>query len=59
MIAAGLAPGQALGHLDALIAASTGAPHLPIAETAGHWTTAAAVAPSPLKDLTEPARHGL
>ena len=59
MIAAGLAPGQALGHLDALIAVSTGAPHLRIAETAGQWTGAAAVAPSSLKDLTEPAGHGL
>lgn len=46
LIAAGLPPAQALGHLDALIRASLKSPHLRIAETASVWTEAAPVAPS-------------
>lgn len=41
LIAAGVAPGQALGHLQTLIAESLGAPHLRITETAPVWTRAA------------------
>ncbi|MEX5730004.1 pyridoxine kinase [Rhodovulum iodosum] len=40
LIAAGLPVERALGHLDALIVASLGAPHLKIAEAAPVWTTA-------------------
>lgn len=40
LIAAGLETGTALGHLSSLIDASLGAPHLRIAESAGHWTRA-------------------
>lgn len=42
-VAAGLPGGAALGHLDALVRASVGAPHLRIAETAGLWMAAAPV----------------
>lgn len=38
LIAAGLPTGHALGHLQALIEDSLGAPHLRIAETAPQWT---------------------
>lgn len=40
LIAAGLAPGAAMGHLSALVRASRSAPHLRIAEAAGDWTRA-------------------
>lgn len=40
LVAGGLGPGAALGHLDALIGASLGHPHLRIAEAAATWTTA-------------------
>lgn len=40
LIAAGLSPEAALGHLDALIAESLGAPHLKIVEAAPRWTSA-------------------
>lgn len=48
LIAAGLPTGQALGHLQALIAQSLDAPHLRIAEAAPHWTKAAAIPAQPL-----------
>ncbi|EBA07391.1 bifunctional hydroxymethylpyrimidine kinase/phosphomethylpyrimidine kinase [Sagittula stellata] len=41
LIAVGVPVGQALGHLQALIAESLGAPHLRIAEAAPVWTRAA------------------
>lgn len=41
LVAAGLAPGAALGHLSSLIDASLNAPHLRIAEAADIWTSAA------------------
>jgi pyridoxine kinase len=44
MIAAGLDAGAALGHLQALIAASVGAAHLDIVGAAPAWTAAAPVA---------------
>ena len=52
MIAAGLPVGQALGHLDALIEASLGAPHLNIAAAASRWVVADPVpaAPDPLPE---------
>lgn len=40
LIAAGLSPGAALGHLSALIDASLHAPHLRIVESARIWTRA-------------------
>lgn len=40
LIAAGLPVAQALGHLNALIQASLGAPHLAIATAARDWTAA-------------------
>ncbi|MDF0600316.1 pyridoxal kinase [Psychromarinibacter sp. C21-152] len=45
LIAAGLPARAALGHLDALIEASLGAPHLRIAEAAQSWTRPAATLP--------------
>ncbi|EPX85984.1 Pyridoxal kinase [Salipiger mucosus DSM 16094] len=50
LIAAGLAPGAALGHLDALIEASLGAPHLAIAESAARWTHAAPLPHDPCEE---------
>jgi len=47
MIAAGLAPGTALGHLDALIAASLGADHLQIVPARARWTAAPAIPATP------------
>ena len=47
LIAAGLPAGAALGHLDALIGASLGAPHLRIAEAAPAWTAAVPHSPVP------------
>lgn len=47
LIAAGLPAGAALGHLLGLIEASLGAPHLRIAESARHWTRAAALPSQP------------
>lgn len=41
LVAAGIPTGQALGHLDVLITASFGAPHLRIAESAARWSRAA------------------
>ena len=43
LVAAGIAPGAALGHLGALIRESLGAPHLMIAERAHIWTMAPAL----------------
>ncbi|MEM6694650.1 MAG: PfkB family carbohydrate kinase [Pseudomonadota bacterium] len=40
LIAAGQAPGTALGHLEALIKASTGLQHLALVESAPSWTMA-------------------
>lgn len=48
LIAGGVPVGQALGHLDALIAASVGAPHLAIASAAADWTRAAEIAADPI-----------
>ncbi|MFC2970286.1 PfkB family carbohydrate kinase [Acidimangrovimonas pyrenivorans] len=53
LIAAGLSTGAALGHLDALIAASLDAPHLRIAEAAPRWTAAAPLCPRPRRDTEE------
>jgi len=52
MIAAGLSVGAALGHLDALIRDSLGAPHLRIAAAAPRWRLAAPIpgAPHPLTE---------
>lgn len=47
LTAGGLPAGQALGHLQALIAASIGAPHLRIAQSASDWTRAAPLPPEP------------
>jgi pyridoxine kinase len=44
LVAAGLAPGVALGHLQALIGESVGLDHLAIAEAAPVWRAAAPVA---------------
>lgn len=52
LIAAGLPAGQALGHLQALIAQSLGAPHLRIAQTAAYWTGAKAIEPTAIDSLT-------
>ncbi|MGS4918190.1 MULTISPECIES: bifunctional hydroxymethylpyrimidine kinase/phosphomethylpyrimidine kinase [Mameliella] len=46
LVAGGLSPGQALGHLSALIDASLHAPHLRIAPAAPNWTRAAALTPT-------------
>lgn len=43
LVAGGLAPGAALGRLQAIVAASLGAPHLRIAETAATWKAAAPI----------------
>lgn len=59
MIAAGIGVDQALGHLDTLVEASVGAPHLRIAETASSWTLAAPVGPSLLEEQVEAISHGL
>lgn len=48
MLAAGDAPGAALGKLQALIEASLGAPHLAIAASAEQWRRAPPIAPTPL-----------
>jgi pyridoxine kinase len=56
LIAAGLAPGAALGHLRALIDESLDAPHLRIAERAAVWREAkpiVAEAPAPLTGRSE------
>lgn len=45
MIAAGMAPGEALGRLDALVLCSIGAPHLAIATSAPRWVAAPAIGP--------------
>jgi pyridoxine kinase len=45
LIAGGVSPDAALGHLSALVGESLGAPHLRIAETAAIWTRAAPVPP--------------
>lgn len=50
LIAAGLPPGTALGHLDALIRESLAAPHLRIAESADDWSRAAPLPPVPLPE---------
>lgn len=55
LIAAGLAPGAALGHLQALVAASLGAPHLRISESAGDWTRAAPLRPETIDHAAEDA----
>jgi pyridoxine kinase len=52
LIAGGVAVGQALGHLQALIDQSLGAPHLRIAETAPVWSGAKAIAPDGTAPLT-------
>ena len=52
LIAAGLQPGAALGHLQALIGRSLGSDHLRIAEAAPHWTTAHPIAADPSAPLT-------
>ncbi|WP_163025902.1 PfkB family carbohydrate kinase [Chachezhania antarctica] len=51
LIASGLPVAEALGHLSALIAASLGAPHLRIAETAAGWTGAAPATPDPIQEF--------
>lgn len=48
LIAAGLTVGAALGHLQALIAASLHQPHLAIVTAAEHWTAAPALPPEEL-----------
>lgn len=48
MIAAGLPAGAALGHLQALVEASSGAAHLAIVATAARWRGAPPVAGEPL-----------
>ncbi|MCE8431513.1 pyridoxal kinase [Rhodovulum sulfidophilum] len=47
MIAAGLAPGEALGRLDALVLCSIGAPCLAIASAAPRWISAPAIGSEP------------
>ena len=56
LIAAGLPPGAALGHVAALARASRGAPHLRIAEAAAVWTRAPPIPaePPPLPATEEP-----
>ena len=44
LIAAGLTVGAALGHLRALVEASSGADHLAIVTAADHWTRASEIA---------------
>jgi pyridoxine kinase len=55
LIAGGLSPGAALGHLQALVDASLGAPHLRIAETADSWRAAPAVGGVPA-EAPDPVR---
>jgi pyridoxine kinase len=50
-----LSPGAALGHLQALVDASLGAPHLRIAETADSWRAAPAVGGVPA-EAPDPVR---
>jgi len=50
LIAADLPVGAALGHLDALIAASSGAPHLAIIPAQADWMAAPAIPPAPVEE---------
>ena len=59
MIAAGIPVDQALGHLDTLVKASVGAPHLRIAETASFWRLAAPAGTTLLEEQEEAISHGL
>ncbi|MWD30179.1 pyridoxal kinase [Aquicoccus sp. SCR17] len=43
LVASGVSPGQALGHLTTLVEASRGLPHLDIAGSAPRWRAAAAI----------------
>ena len=52
LVAAGLPPGAALGHLHTIIAHSLDAPHLRISETTHLWTKAAPVKARPHAPLT-------
>ncbi len=55
MIASGLSPGAALGHLQALVAESLGAAHLRIAEAADAWRAAPVIGGTPA-DAPDPVR---
>ncbi len=58
LVAGGCTVGAALGHLQALIDQSLGAPHLRIAETAEVWTKAKPIAPDITAPLTDPDETG-
>ncbi|TCP43258.1 PfkB family carbohydrate kinase [Rhodovulum marinum] len=53
LVAAGLTPGAALGHLAALIEASLGHDHLQIAEAAAEWTGARPLVAEDMPGVTE------